>query len=175
MIENSEQTRWIAEEVQPHEDKLRNWLRLKFPSLSDVDDLIQESYARLLRAREMGKIRCVRSYFYTTARNVALDFFRHERIIVVTRIAEIEQLDVLDNSPDAAEAASNDDELAVLSEAIRMLPARCREVLVLRKINGLSQKEIARRLHITENTVAAQVSIGMRRCTAYFRDHNIRK
>ncbi|MBI2497428.1 MAG: RNA polymerase subunit sigma-24, partial [Opitutae bacterium] len=41
--------RWFAEEVQPHEPALRAWLRNRFPTLVDPDDLVQESYARLLR------------------------------------------------------------------------------------------------------------------------------
>ena len=44
-------TSWFAEEVQPHESSLRSYLRSVFPSLPDIDDLVQESYARLLRAK----------------------------------------------------------------------------------------------------------------------------
>ena len=52
----SENTRWFAEEVQPHEPSLRSYLRAVFPSFPDIDDLVQESYARLIRARETGTV-----------------------------------------------------------------------------------------------------------------------
>lgn len=57
----------------------------------------------------------------------------------------------------------------MLAEAMRSLPVRCREVLILRKIHGLAQKEIAQRLGISENTVESLVSRGLRRCASYLR------
>jgi RNA polymerase sigma-70 factor (ECF subfamily) len=46
--------------------------------------------------------------------------------------------------------------------AIGELPPRCREVVTLRKIEGLSQREVARKMGITEDTVERQVSNGIR-------------
>lgn len=46
---DSELFRWFAVEVQPHEAALRSWLAGRFPGLKDADDVVQESYARLLR------------------------------------------------------------------------------------------------------------------------------
>ncbi|MBI5382607.1 MAG: sigma-70 family RNA polymerase sigma factor [Opitutae bacterium] len=166
---------WFATEVQPHESKLRAWLRARFPSLTDIDDVVQEAYLRLVRARSSGQVRQAKPYLYATARNAVLDHFRHEQVIPMDRLAEITELPVLvDNKANAVEAVSQDEELALLSAAIRDLPERCREILVLRKLHGLSQKEIARRLGISENTVAAQASMGVRRCIAYFRERSPR-
>lgn len=167
-------SRWFAEEVRPHESRLRAWLQRRFPSI-DLDDIIQEAYLRLLRAKGAGKVRRPRPYLYSTARNAALDFFRHERVVPMERIAEMDGLHVLDHKPDALETVSGDEELALLSEAIASLPERCREVLVLRKLHGLSQKEIAQQLGISENTVAAQASTGMRRCIEYFRARDVKR
>jgi RNA polymerase sigma-70 factor (ECF subfamily) len=64
-------------------------------------------------------------------------------------------------------------ELELLTQAIQSLPDRCREVLTLRKIEGLSQREIAARMGISEHTVEAQVANGMRRCAQFFRDRGI--
>ena len=55
--------RWFTQEVQPHEPALRACLRQHFPSLSDIDDLVQESYARLIRARLAGTVAEARSYW----------------------------------------------------------------------------------------------------------------
>ena len=55
----------------------------------------------------------------------------------------------------------------ILTKAIQSLPDRCRQVLTLRKIYGLSQKEIAASLGIAEHTVEAQVATGMRRCAIF--------
>lgn len=48
-MSSAEQARWFSEHVQPHEPALRAYLSKRFPSLPDHDDLVQETYARLLR------------------------------------------------------------------------------------------------------------------------------
>jgi RNA polymerase sigma-70 factor (ECF subfamily) len=56
----------------------------------------------------------------------------------------------------------------LLSEAVRTLPNRCRQVLTLRLLYNMSQKEIAAELGISGHTVKAQLAKGMRRCADYF-------
>ena len=53
---DSELGQWFAARVQPHEPELRAFLRRRFPSLRDIDDLVQEAYARLIRAHSAGTI-----------------------------------------------------------------------------------------------------------------------
>jgi RNA polymerase sigma-70 factor (ECF subfamily) len=53
-------------------------------------------------------------------------------------------------------------ELGVLVEALEALPPRCREVVVLRKVDGLSQREVAAEMGIAEDTVEKQIAKGMR-------------
>jgi len=50
------------------------------------------------------------------------------------------------------------------------LPERCREVFTLRRIHGVSQKEIAARLGISEKTVENQSVLALRRCVEFFRE-----
>ena len=63
---NPEQSRWFVEEVLPHEAKLRAWLRVRFPSVADADDLVQEAYARLMQAHATGPIACPRALLLVT-------------------------------------------------------------------------------------------------------------
>ena len=83
--QDPELARWFADEVQPHETSLRSYLRGRFPDHPDIDDLVQETYARLLQAREQGGVRSPKSFLFATARNAALDLFpaaedrRHRR------------------------------------------------------------------------------------------------
>src|SRR5262249_42883247 len=150
-----ELARWFTEEVHPHESRLRAWLISRFPKLTDLDDVIQEAYFRLFRAKDFGGIKQTKAYLFSTARNVVLDRYKHEKIIPIESLTGMDDSVVLVDSPDAAESTSHEEELALLAEAIRGLPERCREVLVLKKLHGLSQKEIALRLGISAHTVAA--------------------
>jgi RNA polymerase sigma factor (sigma-70 family) len=170
---DGELARWFREEIQTHEQALRAYLRGRFSSLHDVDDLVQETYARILRAREVGQASLTRAYLFVTARNVALDQLRKKRPELNAGPAEMERLDVVEERPDAAEAASRDQELEILAEAIAALPERCREVFVLRRYHDLSHREIAQRLGIAENTVNAQLVSGMLRCREYLRAHGV--
>jgi len=172
---DAEQTRWFTEEVQPHEPALRAYLCGCFPTLRDTDDLVQDSYARLLRARDAGKVSHPKAYLFATARNAALDLFRRNKIVTIQGIAEIESLSVLEDRPDAAEAASHDQEIAILIEAIDSLPERCREILIRRRLRGLSHREIARSLGISEHTVNAQLAIGVLRCRKFLRARGVSK
>lgn len=164
---------WFARDVQPHEPSLRAWLRGKFPFLPDIDDIVQESYLRLIRARESGKVGYAKAYLFTTARNFALDLFRRREVVTIMPVADVAALPVLEEAPDVATALNRQQELDLLAEAVRELPDRCRQVMTLRLLYGLSQKEIAAELRISEHTVKAQLAKGMRRCADFFADRGI--
>jgi RNA polymerase sigma factor (sigma-70 family) len=164
---------WFAQEVQPHESALRAWLHVKFPDLPDTDDLVQESFARLIRARRTGKVDNARSYLFATARNAAFDLVRRSRIVAMVPLATAPASSVLEDRPGVAESVNSVQELEVLHEAIRALPPRCREIMTLQKIHGIPSAEIAARLEISVHTVNAQLVIGLMRCRAFLRERGI--
>jgi RNA polymerase sigma-70 factor (ECF subfamily) len=160
---------WFVREVLPHEGVLRGYLGRFFKQAEDIDDALQDTYARLivLSDDERSRIRSPHAFLFTTARNIALDRLRRQRVVSLEIMAEMEELDVIDESPSAYDEINSRQELNLLSQALAALPERCRQVVTLRKVYGLPQKEIAARLSITENTVETQVANGMRLCAAY--------
>lgn len=166
---DSEQSQWFTEEVLPHEGDVRGWLRGRFPMISDIDDLMQEAFSRLLRMRDSGPVANPRAFLFVVTRNMALNLIRHSKHERASGTQEIDSLSIIDEVSSPRETTARKEELQHLIEAIESLPKRCRQVMTLRKIYGLSQKEIAARLSISVNTVEAQGSIGMRKCIQYFR------
>jgi RNA polymerase sigma-70 factor (ECF subfamily) len=168
-------SRWFSEEVQPHEASLRSHLRNKFPAHPDIDDLVQETYARLLRAREAGTVRAAKSFLFATARNAAFDYFRRRQVVSIDGTPHLENLPVFEDRPGVPEEVSRDQEMQLLAEAIEALPPRCRQVLTLRKIFELSHAEIAAQLGISERTVNAQLAIGLLRLRDWLQSRGVTK
>ena len=167
--QDPEDARWFAGHLKPHEPMLRAWLRGQFPAEADVDDILQEAYLRVLSARREGKVfESPKAFLFATARNLALMNVRHRKVQRTDSLAEIDSGGILDEQGDVAEAAARAQELEMLTQAIQSLPPRCRQILTLRKIYGLSQREVAAELGISEHTVEAQGTIGLRKIGEFF-------
>jgi RNA polymerase sigma factor (sigma-70 family) len=167
-MSSAEQARWFAEHVQPYEPALRAFLSKRFPAVADHEDLLQETYIRLLRANERGTLTDARGFLFKVARNAAIDMFRRERSSRCESLSELEATPSLEAQNDLRDALDQRQRLDILVDAIEALPERCREVMMLRHIEGLSYKEIAARLRISADTVKAHIVKGMRDCTIYF-------
>lgn len=165
----ADQTRWFAEEVHRHDASLKAYLRGAFPAVRDVEDVVQESYLRMWKTRTATPIASARAFLFTVARRLALDWLRRERRSPISAVCEPGQLFALDQRPDAREAAVTAQDTAVLVDAIDSLPARCREVFIFCHLEGLSQREVAARLGLSENTVAVQSARGLQRCEQFVR------
>lgn len=165
--ENTEQGRWFAEHLLPHEDMLRAWLRSRFPNGIDINDVIQEAYLRVLKARDKGEIRAPKAFLFATARNYALNTLRAASVRGENRYTEIEDFDLMDDRAGVAETIEHNQELEILTRAIQSLPDRCRQIFTLRKVYGMPQREIAKKLGLSTRTVNAQISIGINKCMAF--------
>ena len=165
------QARWFSEEVHAHDSQLKAYLRGSFPGMRDVEDVVQESYLRIWKARAVQPIRCAKAFLFTVARSVALNVLRKKRNAPFEAYGDFSASRVLDETPNAVETAILHERIDLLADALMTLPPRCREITVLHKVQGFSQKEVAARLGLSERTVEAQVGIGVRRCHAQLRQH----
>jgi RNA polymerase sigma factor (sigma-70 family) len=165
--QNPENADWFELQVQPHEPMLRAWLRSQFASEDDIDDVVQEAYVRLLRARERDEVTSPKAFVFAVARNLALDRLRHRQVARTEPLVESEAMSVLEEGGGIPETIAHNQELEILTEAIQSLPDRCRQIFTLRKVYGLSQPEIAERLGLSENTVSAQLTIGVKKCMEF--------
>jgi|SRR5579872_1037159 len=157
--------RYLLEALES-EGLLRAYLFRYVRNPADVDELLQETYARLLVASpaDGAAVRSVRALALTIARNVALDHLRHRDVVSMELVSDLASLDVLDEKAQVEEIVNSHQELALVAEVLSRLPARCRQVFTLRRVYGLSQREIARHLGISEATVEQQLARAVRRC-----------
>ena len=82
-------------------------------------------------------------------------------------MTHIDDCDILDERAGVHETVARNQELEVLTKAIQSLPDRCRQIFTLRKVYGMSQRDIAQKLNISARTVNAQISIGVNKCADY--------
>lgn len=152
-------------EALESEGLLRAYLFRFVRNPADVDELLQETYARILVAgQRAGTVRSVRAWALTIARNVALDWLRHRDVVPMELVADLASLNVLDETARVEEIVNSHQELKLLSDVVAELPRRCRQAFTLRRVYGLTQKEIAARLGISEKTVEQLLARAVRRC-----------
>lgn len=166
-------SRWFREEVQPHERALRAYLHRRYPTLSDVDDFVQESFLKAYQARRGGTLISIRGFLFRVAGNAVVSFFRKRQRLVPQALDELSEREAPASESDVVAAVCDRDEIELMSEAIARLPERCRQVIMLRLFHGQGYPEISAQLGMSEATVRVQVARGMRKCAAFLREKGL--
>jgi RNA polymerase sigma-70 factor (ECF subfamily) len=161
-LDDPAQHHWVASHILPHEGEVRGWLRRHVRTLNtqDIDDLLQEAYARLCAA-EYAHITNGRSYLFAVIRNLLLEQARHARIVPMERLGEIDALLIPSEEPGPYRRVSARQELERLERVVAELPEQCRRAFQLQKFQGLSQREIAGEMNIAEKTVEKHLAVAL--------------
>jgi len=125
-------------------------------SAEAAEDLVHDLFLQLWDTRDApGQDRLTRPYLFVAARNRALKYLRHRRVVAAwIERASQEQAFLADSPEDECLRRELD---AAVQRAIADLPRRCREVFVLRRCDTLSYQEIATRLGLSLGTVKSQM------------------
>ena len=155
---------WIVTHILTLEGEVRGWLRRHVHTLrvADADDLIQETYARLWQV-DFSQIDNARAYLYTTVRNLLGEHARRARIVPMERLGEIEALRIPSDEPGPERQATARQELERLERIVEALPEQSRRAFQLQKFRGLSQREIAQTMNISEKTVEKHLATALLR------------
>ena len=159
---------WLARHVLPHEALLR--AKLRAISIYDLDpeDIIQETYTRMLSVQSLETIRYPKQYALMTARAVIVDHMRQSRVVPIVSSDQFETFEVAEPSASIEQRLEIREEVIEVTAALQKLPKLCREILILRRVDGVSQREVAHRLAISEKTVEKHMTIGVRRLVKLF-------
>ena len=168
-----EHAHWFNHEVHAHDAQLRSYLRGVYPSVRDVDDVVQESYLRVWKRQLARPIASAKSFLFTVARHLALDTIRRQNTSPIDNSGLSSALVASGEKPVGAEALSHEEEIVLLAAAIATLPPRAREIVMLRKFDGRPTREIAARFAISEKTVEIHVTRGVKRLGEYLRAHGV--
>jgi RNA polymerase sigma-70 factor (ECF subfamily) len=157
---SDERAIWLGRHVLPHEAALRVWLRRRRLEGLEIDDVIQETYTRLIAADSVAHIRDAKSYAFQIAGSVVVDHLRRLKVVSIASVSDLDQLDMPAQEPSPERQVMDREELQRLAEMIARLPGRVRDVFTLRRVYGLSQREVATRLGIAESTVEKHMARG---------------
>ena len=160
-----EQEHWFNKNLKPHETILRKWLNYRYNIASEIDDIIQDSYRKVLSARNLNVIQSPKA-------NLVLMRLRHMKVENICYLEENAFSSILDTSEVVTESVLRNERLEILKDAINSLPKKCKQIVILRKLNGMSQKAISFKLGISESTVEAQAVIAIKKMAIYFRAHD---
>ena len=160
---------WFKREILSQEEMLMRFLARVWPHRDEISDIRQEAYARVYEAALKVRPQAPKAFLFTTARHLMADRVRHERIVSIRAGGDTDFLNVLVDEISPERRASAGEELARLARAFDRLSSKCREVVWLRRVKELSQKEVADNLGLSEKTVEKHLRTGARLLAQYTR------
>ena len=148
---------------------LKRFVARYFSSQHDIEDVVQEAYLRAYAAERTREIEAPKAYLFRIAKNVALSKLTKKSRQITDYLEEASVSAVVDNAPSAELELAAQELLGLYCQAIATLSEKCREVFLLRKVYGLSHKEIAARMSLSISSVEKYLRQGILVCDAYVR------
>jgi RNA polymerase sigma factor (sigma-70 family) len=158
----SEVRAWFVREVLPLEADLMQFLHHNWRNKSDIADLRQDIYVRIFENARREIPARPRHFVFTVARNLLIDRVRREHIVPFDAVADVDALGFAMETPAPDRAVIARDELRRLRAALDRLASRQREAVVLRRIEGLTGRQIAAHMGISEAAVSKLIDNGIR-------------
>jgi len=160
---------WFKREILSHEEMLMRFLARVWRNRDELTDIRQEAYARVYEASQKARPQAPKAFLFATARHLMADRVRRERIVSIRAGGDSDFLNVLVDEVTPERRASAGEELARLAHAFDRLTDKCREVVWLRRVKDLSQREVAEHLGLSEKTVEKHLRTGARLLAHYTR------
>ena len=136
---------------------------------ADAENLLHDAFLDLWKINDyIPSIKHINAYMFRLVRNRCIDYLKHQ----MCEKAYMEEAAVECRNKMITLEGMGDEQLiakelaTLIRETVDKLPPRCREIFLMSRIEGLRHGEIAERLGLSENTVAVQMGIALRRIRA---------
>jgi RNA polymerase sigma-70 factor (ECF subfamily) len=159
-VTNAAITAWFIREILPLEANLMRYLQHNWRNASDLPDLRQEIYARVLEAAHEKLPDNPRNFLFVCARNHLINLVRREQVVPMETFADLDALGVASGAPQADRLVMEQEELRRVEAALEKLPARTREAVALAYFEGLSRTEIAKRMGVSHQAASRFIAKG---------------
>lgn len=149
----------FEQHVLPHLDAAYNLARWLTRDAHDAEDVVQDACVRAMRYLDAMRDGNARAWFLTIVRHAAYDWLGRNRPAEIARDDGSAVAAAVDHAAvDPALAAIRSAESQALADAVGALPLAYREVLILRELEELSYKDIARIVDIPIGTVMSRLA-----------------
>lgn len=152
---------WFKREILVHEHLLVNFLSRSWRRPQEIDDLRQEIYVKAYEAARASRPHSPKAFLFIVARHLVIDRIRRARVISIESVGDFDESTVSMDELSPERRLDARQQLKRLAEALNALPPKCRQVIWMRRIDELSQKEVAERLGVSVRTVESHALKGM--------------
>lgn len=158
---------FISEISKAYSRRLLCYFNRMIHSQEDAEDLVQETYYRLCTVRNLGEVRNVEAFLFTTAYRLAVDLIRRQQRTPIAHAAAVEVDKLPNQMPCAEDYCSSREELLLLFNKVRDLPPRRQRTFILRKFQDMSYQDIAEEMGVTIGSVRKHLSAAVSDCRAH--------
>lgn len=148
-----------------YQSDLIGYLQKKFNCPFDfAEDLAQDAYMRMQGMKDVSLIRSHKAHLYKTASNLAIDFFRREKL----QNKYLEEQGAMHFDEACAETPDGFFELEQqffrFDASVKKLPGKCRKALIAHRVNGVEYKDIATNLSVSVSSVEKYIYRATEQC-----------
>lgn len=164
----------LAQLVEVHYQELLQYITRRTGSESTAQEVLQETWIRAnSKSGELPDN--PRAYLYRMANNLAIDLLRREKTRSATAATDtsdelVHLTDIPSAAPSPEDAAISRQEIKALNAAVAELPEKCRQVFLYYRGQGLTMRQIADRLAISDKTVEKHIARAMVHCRKRMRE-----
>lgn len=147
-------------------------------SSDDIEDIVQETFVKSYEAELKQEIRYERTYMLRTARNLALNHVSKASERHNQSLEDMETLPHSLTSEELEKQVESKERFLNFCRATDTLSVEVKRVFLLKKVYGMSQRDIAQYIGLSESTVEKHVAKGLMQCSLYLKqltqqnDHN---